>query len=287
MSDISMVGLGAMGSALARAFLSAGHSVTVWNRSRAKVEPLVLAGASGAADLPEAVEASPITIVCIDNYAATRERFEAHDIPLLLGGKTLIQFSTGTPREVRESAAWLAPTGVAYIDGAIMPYPDGIGRLDARILFAGPEAAYIRASPYLACLGGDLRYLGENVAAAAVLDMTWLTYELCNYLAALHGANLCESEGVSVRALADMFPEGYPARRLALVIDSGNFGDPGATLTVWEAALQRVQAQARDAGISSEVPDLISSLFNRAISAGYGDEDVAATVKVLRADARR
>lgn len=89
---------------------------------------------------------------------------------------------------------------------------------------------------------------------------------------------------MSVRALADMFPDDYPARRLALVIETGEFGSPGATLTVWEAALQRVQAQARDAGINSEVPDLISSLFNRAISAGYGDEDVAATVEVLRAD---
>lgn len=116
--------------------------------------------------------------------------------------------------------------------------------------------------------------------------MTWLTHELCNYLAALHGANLCESEGVSVQALADMFPDSYPARRLVLVIDAGDFADPGATLTVWEAALQSVQAQARDAGINSEVPDLISSLFNRSISDGYGDEDVAAVVKVLWAGAQ-
>lgn len=286
MSDVTMIGLGAMGSALARAFLGAGHAVTVWNRNPARMEPLVALGAASAPDPAAAVGASPITVVCIDDYAATRTLFEAHGILSRLGGRILVQFSTGTPGEAREAESWLRDTGVAYIDGAIMPYPDGIGEADARILFAGPEAAWRKARPVMDCLGGDLRYLGENVAAAAVLDMTWLTYELCNYLAALHGANVCEAEGVSVRALADMFPEGYPARRLALVIDRGDFADPGATLTVWEAALRRVQRQARDAGINSEVPDLISGLFNRAIAAGLGDEDVAAVVKVLRA-ARR
>ncbi len=284
MGDISMIGLGAMGSALARAFLRAGHSVTVWNRTAGKAEALVAAGAARAEHLAAAVAASPIVVVCIDNYAATTALFEAHGMAPRLAGKTLIQLRTGTPREARDAALGLKDTGVSYIDGAIMPYPEGIGRADARLLFAGPKDAYEDARPYLACLGGDLRYLGENVAAAAVLDMAWLTYELCGYLAALHGANLCQCEGVSVSSLADMFPAGSPPRRLATVIDSGDFADPGASLTVWDAALERVRSQARDGGINSEIPDLISSLFKRAIAAGCGDEDVAAVIKVLRAE---
>ena len=283
-SDVSMIGLGAMGSALARAFVGAGHRITVWNRTRRKMRPLVDAGASGAANLIDAIEASPIIVVCIDNYAATRALFAKTGPAGHLSGKIFIQLSTGTPREAHDSQVWLEEARAEYIDGAIMPYPDGIGRDDARLLFAGPEQSYEQALPYLKCLGGDLRYLGENIVAAAVLDMAWLTYELCNYLAALHGANLCTSEGVSIKSLAAMFPDGGPARRLATVIDSGDFGNPGATLSVWESAVRRMQAQARDAGINSEVPDLISSLFKRAIAAGYGDEDVAAVINLLRAD---
>ena len=64
-SDVSMIGLGAMGSALARAFVGAGHRITVWNRTRRKMRPLVDAGASGAANLIDAIEASPIIVVCI------------------------------------------------------------------------------------------------------------------------------------------------------------------------------------------------------------------------------
>lgn len=284
MSDVTMVGLGAMGSALARAFLGAGHEVAVWNRTESRMKPLLDAGASGASNLVDAVRASPLVVVCIDNYTSTQSLFNTCGAHSHLSGKTLIQLSTGTPREARDAAAWLRGTGAAYIDGAIMPYPEGIGCDDARLLFAGPRDAYARALPFLRCLGGDLRYLGENIAAAAVLDMAWLTYELCNYLAALHGANLCQSEDVSVDSLASMLPEGGPARHLALVIDAGDFSRPGATLEVWEAALQRIQGQAADAAINSEIPDLISRLFKRAIAAGYGDEDVAAVIKVLRSD---
>jgi len=46
MSDVTVIGLGAMGAALASAFLKDGHSVTVWNRTRAKAEPLVKDGAT-------------------------------------------------------------------------------------------------------------------------------------------------------------------------------------------------------------------------------------------------
>jgi 3-hydroxyisobutyrate dehydrogenase-like beta-hydroxyacid dehydrogenase len=284
MSHLSLIGLGAMGGALAHAFLGAGHQLTVWNRSPQKMTPIVQAGAKGADSLLEAVEASPIIVVCIDNYAATESVLEQGGAISALSGRTLIQLSTGTPQEARNAEIRVREAGAAYIDGAIMPYPEGIGRADARLLFAGPKDAYERSRAYLTCLGGDLRYLGENVTAAAVLDMAWLTYELCGYLAALHGANLCESEDVGVASLADVFPDGSPPRRLATVIESGDFADPGASLTVWDAALERVQAQANEAGINSEIPDLISSLFKRAIASGYGDEDVAAVIKVLRTD---
>ena len=71
MGGISVIGLGAMGSALAQALVKAGHSVTVWNRSRAKIAPLEALGAKGAESVSEAVKASPLVVVSIGNYAAT------------------------------------------------------------------------------------------------------------------------------------------------------------------------------------------------------------------------
>ena len=64
-TDITVVGLGAMGSALARAQLRAGHKVTVWNRDPHKAEPLAAEGAIAAASCAEAIAASPVVIVCL------------------------------------------------------------------------------------------------------------------------------------------------------------------------------------------------------------------------------
>ena len=72
MTDVSMIGLGAMGSALARAFLGAGHRVTVWNRTLSKMEPLSALGANAASCVSEAFEASPVIVVCIDNYELSK-----------------------------------------------------------------------------------------------------------------------------------------------------------------------------------------------------------------------
>jgi 3-hydroxyisobutyrate dehydrogenase-like beta-hydroxyacid dehydrogenase len=282
MSHVSLIGLGAMGSALARAFLGAGHRLTVWNRSPQKMAPIVAAGASGADSLPAAIEASPIVVVCIDNYAATKSLLARDNAVSALSGRTLIQLSTGTPAEARAAEAWCAEFGIDYLDGAIMPYPSGIGGEAAQLLFAGPDDAYARCKPFLECLGGDLRYLGSNVAAAAVMDMALLTGDLSLYLGVVHGACLCQSEGVEIAAYSSLFADDHAAKGLIETIRTETFDRPGATIDVWLAAIEKIQAQARDAGISSELPDFIASFFKRATAMGFGNEDTAAIVKVMR-----
>ena len=85
MTEITCIGLGLMGSALARALLAAGHRVTVWNRSPGKAEALVGLGAEEATSFSEAVAASPVVLICIDSYASTRALLEseglAHFLP--------------------------------------------------------------------------------------------------------------------------------------------------------------------------------------------------------------
>lgn len=282
MSQLSLIGLGAMGSALARAFLGAGHDLTVWNRSPDKMAPIVTAGASGAGSLPEAVAASPIVVVCIDNYAATRSLLERSGAVPALSGRTVVQLSTGAPAEAREAETWFGERGAQYLDGAIMPYPEEVGDAEAQFLFAGPETAYATCRPYLECLGGDLRYLGANVAAAAVMDMALLTRDLSLYLGVIHGVCLCESENVEVGTYSSLYADRHPAKGLIETIRTEVFDVPGATVDVWLAAIGKIQAQARAAGISSEVPDFIAGFFKRAAAMGYGGEDTAAIVKVLR-----
>ena len=143
MTNVSLVGLGSMGAALGRALLSGGRGLTVWNRNAAKAAPLVAAGAAVAPDLASAVAASPILVICIDDYAATRAILEAPEVSRQLAGRTVVQLSTGTPNEAREAEAWFRDRGATYLDGAIMVFPDGIGAPDTLILFAGTDTTWL------------------------------------------------------------------------------------------------------------------------------------------------
>ncbi len=277
MGDITQIGLGLMGSALARALLAGGHQVTVWNRSAEKSAALVSSGARAATTLEDAVRASPVVIICIDNYASTLRLLEP--IELHLAGKTVIQLSTGSPRAARDSEKWFKDRDADYLDGAILAGPSEIGK-NALIVVAGAAVTFEYCKPFLAAIAGDLRYAGANIGAASALDLAWLSEYYGLFLGVIHGVRVCESEGVPLDQYAALADEGSRSKWLLDIVASGRFDNRQNTLAVWYAALRRIQEQAREAGLSCEIPDLAAAFFERAITAGYGEEHVAALVKV-------
>lgn len=281
MSEITAIGLGLMGAALARAIQGAGHGLTVWNRSPARTEPFIAAGIPVAPDPVAAVAASPVVLVCIDDYGATRELLETASIAPLLTGRTIVQLSTGTPAEARAAAERMAALGAHYLDGAILAGPQHIGTDEAQILLSGDVEAHARAGPLLTCLGGTVRYLGENVAAASALDLAWLTTCYGRFLGLIHAANICNAEGASLEHFISLFPEKPDYQHYARVIHERSFDGATGTLAVWGNALKRIQRQGRDAGINTEIPDFASVFFERAIAAGHGGKNVMSLYKVL------
>lgn len=286
MSDVTVIGLGAMGAALANAFMNAGHETTVWNRTTEKMEPLRASGALCADKPAGAVAASPVTVVCIDDYAATRALFEEHELGAHLSGRTLVQFSTGTPREARDFEASARLHDTAYLDGAILAYPREIGH-DGIIAVSGSEGAYAGASGLLAALSTDIRYLGPAVGAAAALDLALLTFTLTTHLGLIHAALICESEQVPVDELAEVVVDSQPSdaqeiRHLGEALAKNEFADPGASLGVYNGVLDRILAQARDAGIDARIPEFANELYKKGIESGFEDEEVVALIKLLR-----
>ena len=284
MSDITVIGLGLMGAALARAIQRAGHDLTVWNRSAVRMQPFMNDGVAGASDVASAITASPVVLICIDNYDVTNALVRCAEVTPRLEGRTIVQLSTGTPLEASENSEWMAENDLSYLDGAILCGPNDIGTDTAQILLCGDEAVYEKTSRLLDCLGGTVRYMGPNVRAASVLDLAWLCERYGSFLAITHAACLCESEDVSVGDFATLFPEDDVTRQYANVIHLADFKNCTATLSVWAAALQRIQQQGRDAGINTDFPDYVAGLFKRAINAGYGEENVMSLVKILRSD---
>src|SRR5688572_27477020 len=96
MSDISVLGLGRMGSALASALVRASQSVSVWNKSPERMHALVSLGAMPAETVTSAVSASPIILICLDSYETVHQLFMSEVVLSRLSGKVIVQLSTGS-----------------------------------------------------------------------------------------------------------------------------------------------------------------------------------------------
>ena len=281
MSDVTFIGLGLMGSSLARALLRHGADVTVWNRSPAKAHALAAAGAKVAPDLAAALAASPVIAICIDNYAATRALLGDDALSGLLAGRVVVHLSTGTPREAVQMAAWLGGLQVRYLDGAILCGPPEIDGDGGEILLCGDVGGHAEAGAMLARLAAKVRYLGPNVQAASALDLAWLNIFYGNFVAVAHSAAMCQSEGVDLAEFIALFPGNGAVQGEAGLIRDNRLDQPTATLEVWGNALARVQQQARDAGISPAIPDFYASYFKKAVAAGLGQKEAIAIYKVI------
>ena len=286
MSDVTVIGLGAMGSAIANAFLNAGHTTTVWNRSREKVEALGKSGANCEPDIVKAIGKSPVCVVCIDDYAATWALMEEHDLGAVLAGRTLIQFSTGTPKEARDTEAGAKIHDTAYLDGAILAYPREVGH-DALVTISGDEGVYAGVQGLLAALSTDVRYLGSAIGAAAALDVAVMSYYIMTHLGLVHAALICESEDVRRDTLASVLVDSLPSdteeiAHLGDALQKNKFEDPGASINVYSNILDRIRDQAADKGIDARIPEFADSLYKEGVKAGFGDEEVVALIKLLR-----
>ncbi len=284
MTEIACVGLGLMGSALARAMLAAGHRTTVWNRRPGKAEALVGLGAEEARTFAEAMAASPVVLICIDNYVSARKLLETEGQAGHLVGRTIVNLTTGTPREAEALSVWVTAQGARYLDGAILCGPKEIGTKGGEVLFSGDASSWEAASPLLTCLAGKVRYVGQGVGDAAALDLAWLTMFYVKFIGVAHAARICGAQGIDLQAFMDLFPDDPYACKLARIIKDNTYDHPTATLQVWGEALARIQMQARDAGIPSAIPDFIARYFERAMAMGLGQQEAIAIYKTLLVD---
>ncbi|MCZ6873529.1 MAG: NAD(P)-binding domain-containing protein [bacterium] len=287
MGDVTVLGLGAMGSALAGAACKAGHDTVIWNRTASRADPLVAAGARFFSDPVEAIAQSPIAVVCVSDYSASDSVLTTPAAQAALKGRVLVQLSSGSPRLARAAQAWAQASGVVYLDGAIMVFPSGIGKSDALILIAGDQEGFKQSESLLRVFAPGTTYMGADAGLASTLDEALLSAGLGLIMGVVNGAALCEAGGLPVSEYSKYLEGVLPTFvnstvETARKIGEGNLEETEASLQTWGAVLEYMSESAADAGFSNEIPSFIRSLFNRAIDQGLGEHDVAALIRLLR-----
>jgi 3-hydroxyisobutyrate dehydrogenase-like beta-hydroxyacid dehydrogenase len=287
MSDVAVIGLGAMGSALARAFLATGRTVTVWNRSKARAAPLEAIGAIQAATVADAIVASPVLVICLSDYPATFSVLEDGEPAKTLAGRLIIQLTSGTPAEARALDNWTRSHGASYLDGAIAAWPRQIGGPDAAITIAGPEPAYTSVLPLLALVAGNVSHTGADIGRAMAAFNSALAYFAGHWIGFSHGAAICEAEGIDPAGFGEMLA-GLSAsfaedlRHMGRVIADNRFDRPESSIGTVSADIARLVQLSSELNIGRAFPVFAADIFRKAQDAGYGAEEHSAIVKVLR-----
>lgn len=287
MSNVSIIGLGAMGTALARLLLQNGYRVTVWNRSDEKAMPLVREGAILAPSVASAIRASMVTIICATDYKASYCILDTVEVKAALKGRVLVQLSTGSPQQARDNEKWAKELGVDYLDGAILASPQQMGTPGATIFTSGSKTAFLQSEPFLTCLAGNVPYLGEQASTASSTDLAFLSYLFGVYLGFFHGARILESDGLRIDAFGSLIAQVSPVigeviKYESEVIQTENYEHPQSSVNMCMSTLNLLMEQAREAGITNEFPAFAHGLFKKAVDAGYGHEEVGALIKVMR-----
>ncbi|MFD8378624.1 NAD(P)-dependent oxidoreductase [Streptomyces sp. NPDC059679] len=287
MSDtpVTVLGLGDMGTALARALLKAGFRTTVWNRTAAKAEALVPEGALRAATVAEAVEASPLVVVCLLDHDSVRDTLDP--VARVLTGKAVANLTSGTPRQAREMAAWAADQGADYLDGGIMAVPPMIATPAAFVLYSGSREVFDAHRAALDALARS-EYLGEDAALASLHDIALLSGMYGMFTGILHAYALIRSEDIKATDFAPLLGRWLNAMSGAVAgyaekIDSGDHArGVVSNLAMQSAGFGHLIEAAEEQGVSPELLSPLGPLMARRVADGHGHEDLSGLVELLR-----
>ena len=205
MANLGFVGLGVMGSRMVQRLLTAGHTVTGYNRTKSKAQWLLDAGMKWA-DTPRAVAAaSEITFSMVTNTEALRAVTSGTDGILggLGAGKIYIDMSTVSPAAIREIAHQVEAKGAQMLDapvsGSVITLEEG----KPSIMVGGSRDAFEKALPILQAIGPKVTHVGANGLAVSMKIATNLSLAV-QMLAFSEGVLLAEKSGIARETAVDV-----------------------------------------------------------------------------------
>ena len=167
--SVGFIGLGLMGKPMARNILKAGFPLTVWNRTPAKAQDLVSAGAKLAASPREVAETSDALITIVSDPPALEEvLFQKQTLASLRRGSVLIDSSTVSPDLARRVAAECASRGVEFLDAPVTGGTWGAEKGEIVFMIGGEKNIFERVKPVLEAMGKRFFLLGPNGSGQTV-----------------------------------------------------------------------------------------------------------------------
>jgi len=281
-SRIAFLGLGRMGSPMARRLLDAGHDVRVWNRTADRALDLVGSGAEQAGTPADAAKGAEIAITMLSDPAALEEVLFGRDgvAEAIPSDATFIDMSTVGPNAIRAAAARLRP--VETLDAPVLgsvPHAEA-GTLS---ILVGGDADVLRRCEDVLRAMGTVRHIGP-LGAGATVKLAGNAAVMSTMVCLGEVLGLTDRGGVDQEVVFDAigmgplgsFIERFRDRALGL----SNRIDFRLALARKDLAL--VLDEAERAGLRLSIPDAAAARCDEAIASGLGERDNTVVVGSIR-----
>jgi 3-hydroxyisobutyrate dehydrogenase-like beta-hydroxyacid dehydrogenase len=285
MANIGVVGLGLMGSRIAKRLLDAGHQVSGFNRTRTKAEPLIQSGMQWKDSPREVAQAADITLSMVADTAALSSLTEG-PVGILAGlstGKIYVDMSTVSPRLTRDLAGRVVARGAQMLDAPVsgsLPAAES-GTL---IIYVGGSAdALEKARPVFESISQKIIHIGEN--GQAITTKIAINLNLPAQLIALfEGVLLAERSGIPRAAALDALLNSVIAStslkyRAPFILNMPD--EVWFSAAMMQKDIRLALELGEEMGVSLQSVELVNEMLSKAIELGWGNEDFAVLYKVV------
>jgi 3-hydroxyisobutyrate dehydrogenase len=281
---LGYIGIGLMGKPMVLRLLAAGHEVTVWNRSRDKLKPVLEKGAK-AADSPAAVaNACEIVMMCVtDQKAAEEVLFGANGV-IQGSAKLVVDFSSIAPASAREFAKKLKEKGIGLVDAPVSGGVPGAEKGTLAIMAGGRAEDIERARPVVMHLAQRFTRMGDSGAGQVT--------KLCNQIIVgslfpviAEAVRLAEAAGVDAKMLPEALKGGFadsgPLQVFGARMAARNFEPPLGTNAIMLKDLANAAAVAKQFGVPLPMAESAAARYRLLIGQGEAERDPAVLVELL------
>lgn len=272
---IAVLGTGMMGLPMARRLARAGHEVHVWNRTRAKAEPLAADGASIHDSAADAVRGVDFAVSLLESGAIVGEvLFELGVAEALPKGSLFIDMASIQPREAREHAGKLAALGVRHLDAPVSGGTLGAEAGTLAIMAGGDVADFEHALPVFAALGRATHVGPHGAGQLAKLANQMIVGITIGAVA--EALLLAERGGADPAKVREAISGGFADSRILQVhgerMVKHDFA-PRGRMTVQLKDMRNAIATAEEVGFDAPITGLLEQLYAEGVKNGLGELD--------------
>jgi 3-hydroxyisobutyrate dehydrogenase len=282
---IGFIGLGIMGRPMAKHLMDAGHTLTVWNRSRPGIDELVEAGADEGASPADVAGKSEVVFTMVGDSPDV-EAVSLGETGIISGGKSgliHIDCTTMSPGVTRQIAEAYAAKGIEMLDAPVSGGDAGAKNATLSIMVGGKQDVFERCKPLFEVVGKTITYCGPIGAGQTVKLCNQVAVSVTN-MAVCEALVLAAKAGVSTKTMLDAISGGAASSwqmvNLGPKMIAGDFA-PGFKVWHQQKDLRLALEVGRENDLPMPATALVAQLFAAIATDGHKEAGTQALVKAL------